>query len=104
MSKYWDILKKTLGIGVLSLALIQCSTEITGTDEENTALKKGRGGQPASPITASSIVNSSFAAELAFDGDQNTRWESQAADPQWIKKDLGSGQPIQEIQLDWAAS
>ncbi|GEM_PF-146773 len=39
----------------------------------------------------------------AFDGNSTTRWESSAADPQWITVDLSSTYNITGVRLNWAA-
>jgi beta-glucosidase len=55
------------------------------------------------PATSSSIENNdpNLAATYAFDGNAGTRWSSAAADPQWIRVDLGSSQPIARVVLNW---
>jgi beta-glucanase (GH16 family) len=40
-------------------------------------------------------------ASLAFDGNMNTRWESEWNDPQWIAVDLGAVYNITGIKLVW---
>ncbi|MFD1875650.1 discoidin domain-containing protein [Hymenobacter bucti] len=47
---------------------------------------------------ASSAVQ---AAGNAFDGNNGTRWESSASDPQYIIVDLGSVQSVDRIRLSW---
>ncbi|MFB9275628.1 chitobiase/beta-hexosaminidase C-terminal domain-containing protein [Cohnella cellulosilytica] len=42
-----------------------------------------------------------FVPALAFDGNQETRWSSQFADPQWIYVDLGSAQTVSSVRLHW---
>jgi F5/8 type C domain/Putative Ig domain len=51
--------------------------------------------------TASSIQNSGTPASAAFDGNTGTRWSSGFSDPQWLEVDLGSGQTICQVSLDW---
>lgn len=66
--------------------------EKTVGNGENLALGK--------PVSASTEVNGNGALS-ATDGDDSTRWESVAADPQWITVDLESVQPIQRVVLNW---
>ncbi|WP_369946238.1 discoidin domain-containing protein [Vitiosangium sp. GDMCC 1.1324] len=63
----------------------------------STDLAKGR------PATSSSIENNdvNLGPGYAFDGNAGTRWSSAAADPQWIRVDLGSSQQIGQVVLDW---
>ncbi len=53
------------------------------------------------PATASSVEAAEFDAAKAVDEDRNTRWSSEASDPQWIQVDLGSSQHICQVVLDW---
>ncbi|QMU30434.1 discoidin domain-containing protein [Adhaeribacter radiodurans] len=50
--------------------------------------------------TASSAVGSNN-ANLAVDGNENTRWESNSSDPQWLQVDLGVVQSISRVRLVW---
>ncbi|WP_326665207.1 discoidin domain-containing protein [Streptomyces sp. NBC_00385] len=52
-------------------------------------------------VTASSQENYGTPATSAVDGDNGTRWSSAAADPQWIKVDLGSTASVSQIALKW---
>ncbi|MBV2357392.1 discoidin domain-containing protein [Streptomyces sp. J2-1] len=54
--------------------------------------------------TASSTENAGTPASAAFDGDNGTRWASAAADPQWVRVDLGSTQDLCKIDLNWEAA
>ncbi|NNN29355.1 discoidin domain-containing protein [Streptomyces sp. S3(2020)] len=54
--------------------------------------------------SASSTENAGTPASAAVDGDDSTRWSSQASDPQWLRVDLGSSQDICEIDLNWEAA
>ncbi|MFF0597741.1 discoidin domain-containing protein [Streptomyces antibioticus] len=54
--------------------------------------------------TASSTENAGTPASAAFDGDDATRWSSQASDPQWVRVDLGSSQDICKVDLNWEAA
>jgi hypothetical protein len=52
------------------------------------------------PATASS-TEGPFGPAMAVDGDPGTRWSSAAADPQWIRVDLGSVQNLCRVELAW---
>ncbi|MFE0852358.1 discoidin domain-containing protein [Streptomyces mutabilis] len=56
------------------------------------------------PVTASSQENYGTPATAAVDGDNGTRWSSAAADPQWIRVDLGATATISQIELRWEAA
>jgi len=56
------------------------------------------------PATASSAENAATPASAAVDGNTGTRWASQFSDPQWIRVDLGSAQPICRVVLQWEAA
>jgi len=69
----------------------------------------GEGSGPAEPgqnialgksATASSFLGGNTAAN-AFDGNPNTRWESEFSDPQWITVDLGANYTITGVRLHW---
>ncbi|MFF0739205.1 discoidin domain-containing protein [Streptomyces sp. NPDC004111] len=53
------------------------------------------------PVTASSQENSGTPATAAVDGNTGTRWSSAAADPQWIRVDLGAPAEIGQVVLRW---
>ncbi|AKJ01850.1 Beta-glucosidase [Archangium gephyra] len=55
------------------------------------------------PATASSVEANAahLAPGFAFDANATTRWSSAAADPQWIRVDLGTSQPLGKVVLDW---
>ncbi|MWC30984.1 hypothetical protein GON22_23115 [Paenibacillus sp. MMS18-CY102] len=40
-------------------------------------------------------------AAAAFDGNVNTRWESNNSDPQWIQVDLGASYSLTGVKLNW---
>jgi endo-1,3(4)-beta-glucanase len=62
------------------------------SDSSNLALNK--------EASASSYQGGNVAS-AAFDGDNNTRWESSFSDPQWVTVDLGSIYSITGVKLDW---
>jgi hypothetical protein len=52
--------------------------------------------------TASSVEpGTSFTANLATDGNPNTRWSSAYSDPQWLEVDLGATHTVNEVELVW---
>ncbi|MFE3251999.1 discoidin domain-containing protein [Streptomyces sp. NPDC059209] len=53
------------------------------------------------PVTVSSTENGGTPAAAAVDGDNGTRWSSAAADPQWIRIDLGSTVAVSQVVLRW---
>ncbi|GAA2997486.1 discoidin domain-containing protein [Streptosporangium longisporum] len=72
------------------------SDPVPGCGTVNAALNKA--------ATASSTENAGTPASAAFDGNTGTRWASAAADPQWIRVDLGSTRTICRIDLRWEAA
>lgn len=54
--------------------------------------------------TASSVEDSTKAADFAIDGNSLTRWSSQYSDPQWISVDLGNTTEINGVTLNWEAA
>lgn len=51
-------------------------------------------------VYASTEVGGNY-AQAVTDGDDETRWESEAADPQWIYIDLDTAQTFQRVVLNW---
>ncbi|MGB8450839.1 MAG: chitobiase/beta-hexosaminidase C-terminal domain-containing protein [Anaerocolumna sp.] len=43
-------------------------------------------------------------ADYAFDGNTESRWESEFSDPQWIYVDLGSINTVNGVKLNWEAA
>ncbi|MFB9544501.1 discoidin domain-containing protein, partial [Micromonospora sagamiensis] len=56
------------------------------------------------PATASSTENAGTPASAAVDGNTGTRWASVAADPQWLRVDLGVTRSICRVVLTWEAA
>jgi beta-glucosidase len=54
-----------------------------------------------SPVTASSISGTNYAARAAADGDPETRWASGMGEPQWLAVDLGAMKTITRVRLNW---
>jgi F5/8 type C domain/NedA-like, galactose-binding domain len=74
--------------------------QVYGTQAGTCATNASQG----KPATASSVENAGTAASAAFDGNAATRWASQFSDPQWIRVDLGSVQPVCRVVLRWEAA
>ena len=53
------------------------------------------------PAFSSSVENSKYPPENAFDGNMHTRWSSQYSDHQWIYVHLGKPRRIQTIVIYW---
>lgn len=68
--------------------------EGSGPSEPGTNIALGK------PANTSSYVGGNSAAN-AFDGNVNTRWESDFSDPQWISVDLGATYSITGVKLQW---
>ncbi|WP_339244487.1 discoidin domain-containing protein [Paenibacillus sp. FSL R10-2796] len=51
-----------------------------------------------------SSVDKSQAADLAVDGDPNTRWASTNTDPQWMYVDLQEIHNVNKVRLSWEAA
>jgi len=70
---------------------------VNGTSPGNAAFGK--------PALSSSVEGNpdtpTLVASGAFDHDMNTRWSSEAADPQWIYVDLGAAYDIYQVVLRW---
>ncbi|RYE58195.1 MAG: hypothetical protein EOP48_04110, partial [Sphingobacteriales bacterium] len=58
----------------------------------------------AGKTSMSSSSNGGNTTARAFDSNLSTRWESAAADPQWIYVDLGSVNDICKVSLQWEAA
>jgi hypothetical protein len=56
------------------------------------------------PVTASSSVTVggvSYPAANAVDGESDTYWSSEFADPAWLRVDLGESIRIRRVTIDW---
>ncbi|MGW6821255.1 discoidin domain-containing protein [Streptomyces sp. NPDC055005] len=90
-----------LTVAALAAALVAALLVLlpgTTASAAPTLLSQGR------PATASSVENGGTPASAAVDGDTNTRWSSQFADPQWIQVDLGAPAQISQVVLRWEAA
>ncbi|SMC49657.1 ThuA domain-containing protein [Kibdelosporangium aridum] len=57
------------------------------------------------PVFVSSVEpGSSHVGENAVDGNNQTRWGSVHADPQWITVDLGETRAVERVRLSWEAA
>lgn len=66
---------------------------------QNTSLNES--GSYKATATASSLETKDFPAKFAVDGDDNTRWSSKLADPQWLKLDFNKIVTISKFVLKW---
>ncbi|MBB5868179.1 hypothetical protein F4553_001558 [Allocatelliglobosispora scoriae] len=80
---------------VSSLLVVQPAGPASAAD---TLLSQGQ------PATASSIEGAGLGAALAVDGNNGTRWSSQASDPQWLQVDLGASATVNQFVLQWEAA
>ncbi|EWM17345.1 glycoside hydrolase family 3 C-terminal domain-containing protein [Kutzneria sp. 744] len=74
-------------------------------DDTAAACNAGVNSALNQPVLASSTQDAgAFPASSAVDGNPGTRWSSVAADPQWIRVDLGSVRQVCGVELDWEAA
>ncbi|MFF1839642.1 discoidin domain-containing protein [Streptomyces sp. NPDC058231] len=85
------VLAAVAGLVVSLLAIVPA----TPASAAPSLLSQGR------TVTVSSEENAGTPAASAVDGDNGTRWSSAAADPQWIKVDLGTSASVSQIVLTW---
>lgn len=71
--------------------------ETMGETVDNSAFTKSNGNIAIGCTSKASSGN----ANLAFDGNTGTRWESEKADPQWIYVDLGEEKEIDKVGFVW---
>jgi hypothetical protein len=66
-------------------------------------LAAARGGDELTGVAASSIHSPQYTAELAFDGDLQTRWASASAGdkPAWLEVDFGRDVAVGELTIHW---
>ncbi|WP_033345118.1 discoidin domain-containing protein [Catenuloplanes japonicus] len=89
---------RSAGAAVVLLGAYLVVTAGTAQAAE-TLLSQGR------PVTASSTESATaFPASAAVDGDGGTRWSSAAADPQWLRVDLGASTSVSRVALNWEAA
>ncbi|MFD7769187.1 discoidin domain-containing protein [Streptomyces sp. NPDC059787] len=88
-------------VGVVVTALAAALLAFAPAEEAQAApvpLSQGK------PVTASSQEHYGTPATAAVDGDNGTRWSSAAADPQWIRVDLGAPASLSQVELRWEAA
>jgi photosystem II stability/assembly factor-like uncharacterized protein len=56
------------------------------------------------PAFSSSNESNLLTANMAVDGNYNTRWSSSFSDPQWIYVDLGKTYAINRVKITWEAA
>ncbi|BCJ68780.1 DUF1996 domain-containing protein [Polymorphospora rubra] len=71
---------------------------LNSADAADALLSHGR------PAVSSSNQGTGTPASAAFDADVHTRWSSAAADPQWIRVDLGTRSTVTRVELQWEAA
>lgn len=87
----------SLAVAAVAALLTTLVVAVGSASAAETLLSQGK------PATASSVETSSYDAAAAFDGDTtSSRWASvEGHDPEWIRVDLGSPQPISRVELFW---
>ena len=84
---------------------VNSSATITATSGSPTPTPPATAGPNLAlnkPVRASSLENGAqFAAAAAVDGNYGTRWSSKAADPQWLRVDLGATYQVNRVKLSW---
>ncbi|MDN3353800.1 glycoside hydrolase family 3 C-terminal domain-containing protein [Actinomadura sp. DC4] len=89
-------LRSLMVVLVALIGLIAASTAVAPPGRAaSVLLSQGK------PTTASSTENAGTPATAATDGDAGTRWSSAAADPQWLRVDLGASSTISQVVLQW---
>lgn len=76
--------------------------------QADTGGNTGTTGRPVliAPVAAeaSSSTEAARSGEMAIDGDEGTRWESEFSDPQYLQLDLGETTYISRVVLTWEAA
>jgi hypothetical protein len=97
-----------LGMGMGMGMSAGCGTEDPGAAGEpvesvSEALVVGQACvSPGAGAAASSVrANTNNVASNAIDQNTGTRWESEWADPQWLRVDLGRAIPLTGVTLNW---
>ena len=89
------------GLGALLLSLLVGLTLMASgglAHAAGTLLSQGK------TATASSQENAGTPPSAAVDGDQNTRWSSAFADPQWLQVDLGAVDAVGQVVVTWESA
>ncbi|WP_238016982.1 discoidin domain-containing protein [Dactylosporangium sp. AC04546] len=91
--------RRTLLIAAVATFLLLATYAVTTTLTANAADTLISQGKPA---LSSSDENGGTPASAAVDGNTTgTRWSSAAADPQWLRVDLGATASISQVKLYW---
>lgn len=61
-------------------------------------------GKAATASSHQSGLLGNFPPGNAVDGNPKTRWSSKWSDPQWLRVDLGSEQPVGRVALQWESA
>jgi beta-glucosidase-like glycosyl hydrolase len=89
-------------INVAATTTIKAIATMTGlADSIITTATYTIGSTPVNLALNKTGAASSGTANLAFDGNVGSRWESAFSDPQWIYVDLGSNNTVSGVKLNW---
>ena len=86
------------GIGVAAVLCVPLAISVAARASGDVVLSRGR------PVLASATESVAWAASGVTDTSVDTRWSSGASGPgtQWVRIDLGTGQEIRRVRLQWA--
>ncbi|MFI5839130.1 DUF1996 domain-containing protein [Catenuloplanes sp. NPDC051500] len=88
----------TLGVALLGLLSTYLIVSSATASAAEALISQGR------TAAASSTESATFPASSAVDGNGGTRWSSAAADPQWLRVDLGASATVTRVALNWEAA
>ena len=99
-----------IGASLFTLVLAGCAStdpaadhadeQVAQTSEAVTTCLSNDLTAAAAAMSALTVAGSNTAA-LAVDNNTTTRWESTAADPQWLRMDLGAKKKVNRVKLEW---
>ena len=98
-----------IGTHTVTATLYNAANAVVGTAVTRTFIVKTGGTTPVTPspakltpvlATASSFQGANTAA-AGIDGNTTTRWESAAADPQYLQLDMGKSMYFTKVVLNW---
>jgi uncharacterized repeat protein (TIGR03806 family) len=98
-----------VGTHTVTATLYNAANAVIGTAATRTFTVKTGGTTPVTPVpakltpvgaTASSFQGANTAA-AGIDGNTTTRWESAAADPQYLQLDMGKSMYFTKVVLNW---
>ena len=108
---YWGFVSATGGLSAEHKVSVGYSTSLINDDticSGNTTINLPpiEGVNKAINATSNSSTNLGGgsgppSSNLAFDGNNSTKWSSQNSDPQWLSVDLGASINIDEVVLKW---